>query len=278
MTQPISDEAKELVAGYVLGELDAEEETRLQHLLRENPALTEEVQALSAVYRLLPQALPKVEPPAELRSRILSAQAKLDSKRPMPADVGDELDMLQERRNLRWAAAGRSRSGMARFGLPWRAIATAAAGFAILALGLDNLRLRQQIAAGGANEGGVDAGAIATILQQPNSRLISLQDSSTPAAGTVLFTPGRWDEVVVAMENLPALSPDQTYRMWLRLQDGTLILCSEFVPDSRGQVFAKLTPPQQPAPDNKAASAFITVEFQGSPAEPQRSPVVGTEL
>ncbi|GAB4472010.1 MAG: anti-sigma factor [Elainellaceae cyanobacterium] len=278
MTQPISDEAKELVAGYVLGELDAEEEIRLQHLLRENPALTEEVQALSAVYRLLPQALPKVEPPAELRSRILSAQAKLDSERPAPADVGDEPDMLRERRNLHWAAVGRFRNSSERFGLPWRAIATAAAGFAVLALGLDNLRLRQQIAEDGTNRGGVDAGAIATILQQPNSRLISLQDPSAPAAGTVLFTPGRWDEVVVAMENLPALSPDQTYRMWLRLQDGTMILCGEFVPDSQGTVFAKLTPPQQPTPDNKAASVFITVEFQGSPAEPQGNPVVGTEL
>lgn len=276
MTQPISDEAKELVAGYVLGELDAEEEIRLQHLLRENPALTEEVQALSAVYRLLPQALPKVEPPAELRSRILSAQAELDAEQPGAA-AGDGLDMLQERRSQRWAVAGRSHSRAGRFGLPWGAIASVAAGFAILALGLDNLRLRQQVSQVGSG-GGIDARAIATILQQPNSRLISLQDSSAPAAGTVLFTPGRWDEVVIAMENLPALSPDQTYRMWLRLQDGRMILCGEFVPDSRGTVFAKLTPPQQPTPDNKAASVFITVEFQGSPAEPQGNPVVGTEL
>lgn len=256
MTQPISDEAKELAAGYVLGELDAEEETRLQHLLRENPALTKEVQALSAVYRRLPQALPKVEPPAELRSRILSAQAKLDSERPMPAAVDDEPDMLRERRNLRWAVAGRSRSA-GRLSIPGRAIAAAAAGFAILALGLDNLRLRQQMAGSGQNGGGVEPGAIATILQQPNSRLISLQDPNAPAVGTVLFTPGRWDEVVVAMENLPALPPDQTYRMWLRLQDGTLILCGEFVPDSQGRVFAKLTPPQQPTPDNKAASVLL---------------------
>ncbi|MBF2085057.1 anti-sigma factor [Thermoleptolyngbya sp. C42_A2020_037] len=276
MTQPLSDEAKELAAGYVLGELDAEEETRLQQLLRENPALTQEVQALSAVYRLLPQALPQVEPPAELRSRILSAQAELDAEQPGAA-AGDGLDMLQERRSQRWAVAGRSHSRAGRFGLPWGAIASVAAGVTILALGLDNLRLRQQVAQVGSG-GGRDARAIAPILQRPNSRLVALQDPSAPAAGTVLFTPGRWDEVVVSMENLPALPPDQTYRLWLRLQDGTVILCGEFIPDDQGRVFATLTPPQQPTPDNRAASVFITVESQRAPAEPQGSPVVGTEL
>ncbi|HIK39316.1 hypothetical protein [Thermoleptolyngbya sp. M55_K2018_002] len=36
-----------------------------------------------------------------------------------------------------------------------------------------------------------------------------MQDPNAPAVGTVLFTPGRWDEVVVSMENLPALPPDR---------------------------------------------------------------------
>jgi hypothetical protein len=130
----------------------------------------------------------------------------------------------------------------------------------------------------GRNAGGTDTGAIATILQQPNSRLISLQDANAPATGTVLFTPGRWDEVVVSMANLPALPPNQTYRMWLRLQDGTLILCGEFIPDDQGRVFATLTPPQQPTPDNRAASVFITADPKSSPTEPQGSPIVATEL
>ncbi|GAB4140282.1 MAG: anti-sigma factor [Cyanobacteria bacterium J069] len=270
MTQSLSDEAKELAAGYVLGELDPEEERQLQQLLRQNPALTQEVQALSAVFRLLPHALPPVEPPAELRDRILAANAESEAAPLAAVNAPLPLDMLRERRSAaRWSRAGRSPS------IPrWQTLTAIAAGFAILALGLDNLRLRQQVAEGE----GLNSEAIATILQQPNSRLVGLTDSNATAAGTVLFTPGRWDEVVVSMENLPALPPDQTYRMWLRLQDGTLILCGEFVPDSQGTVFAKLTPPQQPTPDNKAASVFITVESQGAPAEPQGSPVVATEL
>lgn len=277
MTQSPSDKAKELAAGYVLGELDADEEQQLQQLLRQNPALTQEVQALSAVFRLLPQALPMVEPPAGLREQIVTANAERGADPRLPLNVLYPLNMLRERRSAS-ALPLRARVGRSPFILRWQSLAAIAAGVAVLALGLDNLRLRQQVAQGEGSGTGVNSEAIATILQQPHSRLVGLADSNVATSGTVLFTPGRWDNVVVSMENLPALPPDQTYRMWIRLQDDALILCGEFVPNSQGTVFAKLTPTQQPTPDNKAVSVFITVESKRAIAEPQGSPVITTEL
>ena len=78
--------------------------------------------------------------------------------------------------------------------------------FSSEALATDNLRLRQRLAHQAETE------RVASILQQPNSRLIALAGHNSDAAGTLLFTPGNWQEVIVSLGDLPPLPPEEIYR------------------------------------------------------------------
>lgn len=222
MSQELSTEERELAAGYVLGDLTVEETTHLQQLIAQNPALLQELHALQASLELLPQALPQVEPPAHLRAAIVAPLATQPPRSP--------------KRWLKWLV------GML--------------GLAALALALDNLRLRQQLQL--AQQ--VPPNRVAAILQQPNSRLIALTGKTSNAAGTLLFTPGQWQEVIVSLGNLPALPPEQIYRMWLSLENGEVLYCGEFNTDADGAVFVKFRPPKTPPKGVKAKELFVTID------------------
>jgi hypothetical protein len=260
MAQPLSEEAKDLAAGYVLGELDPDEEQQFRLLLKGNADLVQEVRSLSAVFRLLPQELEKVDPPNTLQARILAAHA--GSAIAEPDEPGSVLERLPQRpRRLRSRTL-------------WRTIAAGVTGLAFLGIGLDNWMLRQQLA----SNTRADAEAIAALLQRPNTRLVGFNNPDTMPAGTVLFNPGKWDEVIVSLDNLPNLESGQTYRMWLELQDSTVIPCGEFTPNAEGLVLARLDPLQKPTPDNKAARVFVTAEFMSAPLQPQNEPILSVSL
>jgi hypothetical protein len=234
MSKPLSDDEKMLVPGYVLGDLTAEEIEQLEQLVADSPDLLKEIYALQVSFALLPQGLPVVEPPPSLRQAIVSAP---------------ELQQLPQP----------SRST--------RRLLTLLAGLltlATLALTLDNLRLRQQLQV--AQNAQIDR--VASILQQPNSRLISLNSKDSKASGTLLFTPGRWQEVIISLGNLPPLPPEQIYRMWLSLENGEILYCGEFNTDSGGSVFVRFTPPKTPPKGVKATRLFVTINAHEAPLTP----------
>ena len=225
MSNSLSDEERMLAAGYVLGDLTSDETARLETLMAEKVDVLKEVQALQASYELIPQSLSIVAPPAHIRETI---QAGLSST----------------------PLASQPASTPARLGLK---ILLGLATLASLLLATDNFRLRSQLAQE------VEPERVASILQQPNSRLISLTGNNSAAAGTLLFTPGNWNEVIVSLGDLPPLPPDQIYRMWLELENGEVIYCGEFNTGSDGSVFVRFTPPDTPPAGVKATELFVTV-------------------
>ena len=194
MARRLSEEEKMLAAGYILGDLTPEETVRLEQLATGNPDLRQAIHALQASFELMPQALTQVEPPTLLGERIAISQP-----------FSNTLDRL------------RSTSLMLK-------VLVGLATLAALVLAADNLRLRHQLRL--AQQTRTDR--IASILQQPNSRLIALTGTSNNAAGTLLFTPGRWQEVIVSLGNLPPLPPEEIYRMWLAMENGDIIYCGAF--------------------------------------------------
>ncbi|MEO0535784.1 MAG: anti-sigma factor [Cyanobacteria bacterium P01_A01_bin.123] len=236
MPQPLSEAEKLLAAGYVIGDLTPEEAEQLAQLAATNVQFLEEVQALQASFDLIPQALSTVEPPMALREKITATPIQpITNRAAQPRLTGSIFKLL---------------AGL---------IAIAA-----LLLALDNLRLRNQLRiAQQANED-----YVAGILQQPNSRLIALTGSSTDAAGTLLFTPGRWQEVIVSLGNLPPLPPDQIYRMWLVLENGEIIYCGEFNTDNDGSVFVRFTPLETPPQGVKATQLSVTIDVKAMPPDP----------
>ncbi|MEM6255320.1 MAG: anti-sigma factor [Cyanobacteria bacterium P01_D01_bin.156] len=226
MLSPLSEEEKMLAAGYVLGDLTPEEIATLEKLVVENPNLVREIHSLQASYELMPQALSIVTPPEQLRQKITAAlPANALPQKTQPKSTWSILKVL--------------------FGL-----------VSVAALGLlaDNFRLRYQLAQDVAQD------RVASILQQPNSRLISLTGSDSDAAGTLLFTPGNWQEVIVSLGDLPPLPPNEIYRMWLTLENGDIIYCGEFNTDQTGSVFVRFTPPESPPKGVKATELFVTVD------------------
>ena len=260
----LSEDDLILVEDYVLGELSPEAAAAVERRVRSDQALRQELCALQATLRVLPQAMPVLEAPPELRDRILTANMLrsniLTADTPLPG-----------------TAARRSSPDLGA-AIPWGKIAVGLAAVLALLLGADNLRLRQAL--GDADQTNRellaqldhgDGEVVANLLQRPTSRLVALAGESNEAAnaaGTLLFTPGQWQQVVVSLGNLDPLPPDEIYRMWLTLENGQVIFCGEFNTDELGNVFVELRPDEDVPQGVKATGIFVTVESATAPLEP----------
>ena len=253
----LSDAERELAAGYIFGDLTPEELRQFEALLRQNSALPGEVQALRVSLRLLPQGLAPVAPPLHLRDRILTAQ-NLSTNSP---------------RRLAWPLVI---TGIA-------ILVTLLSSFANWRLGRD-LRMAQEALPPTVQPDreitqATKSPAVETILQRPKSRLVTLRSTApNRPVGTLLFTPGHWQEIVVTLSNLPPLPPDRTYQMWLSLNNGQALPCGKFKPDAAGQVFVTLNPPQAPPKGVKATGVFVTREAGTTPSRPQGDKILFGEI
>jgi Anti-sigma-K factor rskA len=243
MTQ-LSTEDQQAIAGYVLGDLEPEEMAQVEQRLADDADFLAEVHAMQTSLWLMPQGMPMMTPPSQLKDRILAANAEAEGT-PTPAASVPVEPVLRSPT------------------IPWSKILAGLALLTALILGADNFRLRQSLSVAQQAE----SDRVAAILQRPTSRLVALKGEKD-AAGTLLFTPGKWQEVVVSLGNLPPLPPDQIYRMWLTLANGDTIACGEFNTNPEGSVFVKLTPPEQPPKGVKATGIYVTVDGVNSPLNP----------
>ena len=274
-SQPLSDGERALAAGYVLGDLNDDEQRQVAVLLKHRPAMRREVKALSVSLRSLPQSLPLVAPPPALEAKILTAYAATQT-------VNQTAGNVEEVAIGGGAIAPSVQSTVPRSSISWSKIIAGIATLAALLLGTSNIRLRHQLAQLTDPAIPEDAPQVAQILQQPNSRLVSLQGrdetNTATAGGTLLFTAGDWQEVVVSLNNLPPLPVDQVYRMWLTLDDGNILFCGEFNTQPDGTVFVRLSPPQTPPQGVKTTGLFITQTASSAPQTPDGIPLMVGEI
>ena len=255
MSSSISENEQILAAGYVLGDLSPSESREFESALVTNLALQTEVEALQTAFNLLPQDLPEFLPPPLLKARLLDAftaesapNLALD-----PTPIATHNNSTEPEKKSPWskvfAAVGLCLGGLLLF---------------------DNLRLRQELQI--AQQ--VDRQDLATVIQQPKSRLVALNNRENQAVGNILFTPGKWQKVIVSAQNLPPLSVNQVYRMWLELNNGQILPCGEFKTDTSGSVFVKLNAKQNPPTGVKAKGVFVTIDRAESPLEPTGERVI----
>jgi anti-sigma factor RsiW len=160
-----SELGEEILADYLLGILPPEQARALEARLAQEPQLAAELQALQEALHLLPYGLPGVIPSASVRSQVM-AEAGAPPIPPQPALPSLGLACLKKRW-LRGLGA-----------------------VALLLLAFDNWRLRQT-----PQPAPLEAGqALAQLLQQPGSRLVTLQGEAGSA--NLLFRPGEWQAVV----------------------------------------------------------------------------------
>lgn len=242
----LSDRIKELAAGYVLDELEPDELDIFEQMMLTDAAVRQEVRELQIALGGLSLDVPPLEPPAHLRAKTLAALGVMDESVDEP--------LVAPRKKI-----------------DWNKIIAIFALFTSAALLWDNFRLRQDLSF--AQQQTTEK--VASLLQRPNSKLVSLTSQTNDAAsGTLLFTPGKWQEVVVSAQNLPPLPADRVYRLWLNLNNQQTIYCGEFQTDKKGSVSRPIQPPQLPPPGTKATGMFITVEQKGAVIAPTGERVI----
>lgn len=227
---PQSYNLEEILAGYVLGDLDEAELVWLNQQLAANPHLQTKVAQLESTLTLMPYGLPEDVPQNDLRSQILAqAQAPSISKS----------SYLKQR---------------------WRWIINGVIAVSALWLGINNLNLRQQLAI---KENNIQQQQeLITLLRQPNNRLVSLQGNQT-ASGSLFIAPES-KTIVLALQNLEPLPGEQVYRLWAVSQNKKTG-CANFVPDSEGAVHLELTSDEALF---DASSVLITIEPEADTEQP----------
>jgi anti-sigma-K factor RskA len=254
------DELQELLAGYVMGDLDTEEAEELHQLLSQRPDLRQEVQALQEVLSAMPYALPEIHPPQGVRDRVLQGIQPLAPVQPVGQRGG--------------------RSGQR----SWL-LGTVAAGTAI-ALGINNYQLRQdlqvaqtEVVKQQAQVAQVQAEVaqqqdLIAMLQNPKTNLVTLrgQDQMATASGNVILTT-QYDQAIVVLQNLKPLPEGQVYFLWA-VVDGQKTACGYFNSDDKGQVMAKL--PVQPNDRNFVLA--VTIEQSKTVTQPVGPMVMTSQI
>ncbi|MEB3359028.1 MAG: anti-sigma factor [Synechococcales bacterium] len=215
----VPDDWHNKLTDYVLNHLSPEDSAALQERVATDPELAQALAELQEAMSLLPYALPTTAPSPELKQRILQAarakEANLAHLVPAAAAHAQEpsAPLLSERRLLSaWGGVG------------------AIAALLVIALGVDNYRLRQQVSQSAQlrqrlqqqqteiqqlQEKVRATTTVVASLQQPNAIVYTLEGTG-PAAGAtgrLVATPGHRKMVLVS-ENLPQLPEDQIYRLW----------------------------------------------------------------
>ncbi|MBH8578168.1 anti-sigma factor [Nostocaceae cyanobacterium CENA369] len=222
MTEPLTPEAIEtLAAGYVVGNLDRTEVEVFEQLLAENPALVAQVKRLQATLDQVVYSLNSVEPPPHLQGAILAAATKT-----FPSS------RYKRSRRL------------------WYTIMGSVAALLILYLGVDNYRLRQDLAI---------AGDINILLQQSQTQLFSLKavNASDTTTGSFIVNLGQ-RQGILAVQNLVAPPTGKVYRLWA-IADGEKIPCGTVKINPQGKVLDKFWMPAD-FYDTGISGLFVTLE------------------
>ena len=254
----IDERLQEQAAMHVLGALSPEEAAEFKKTMEVNPELKEFVALLTPATTALAGQVPAVEPPPQLRAKILARVAEPQKVVPLPA-TGFRLSD--------W--------------LPW----SLAAGLAVLCLllSLQDTRLKQQI--GSQTQQINQLNQLATSLQsatndlqqtvlalQETNRMANLQITmlnsrlaSLPQAVAVTLWDNDKQNGVFVVENLKELPSDRDYQLWV-LENGTTPVDAGVFhvdPSGTGRVEFK---PKQPI---KVAGKFaVTEEVKGGVPAP----------
>lgn len=115
--------------------------------------------------------------------------------------------------------------------LAW--IVISAAAIALLALGGWNLWLQRELG---------DQEALIALIAEPGNAY-PLTDSEIPTEASAIFyvDPER-DQALLTAQDLPSLTSDQRYQVWLFTEDGQRVSGGTFVPESDGTVALAVDP------------------------------------
>lgn len=256
MPSEYSEHLQLMIAGYVLGDLDADEVVEFEQLLATDPAIADEVaqmqNALETAY-----APAEVSPPSHLRSAIMAAQAA---------------EMVQAAETNSWRSSRSATTRSARR-FSWSQAMGAAAAVVIVALGINNYQLRRALQA--------------TQAETPSRTLTYVLQTETAedASAMVVVNPDTL-EATLTVQNLPPLPAGKVYVLWTVLEQGapftvdakSAILTEVLNVDAQGNVSQTITVPRVYRSEELVSKVAITVEDATAPQRHEGKPVMITSL
>ena len=254
------DRARDLAGGYVLGALEAAEESAVREHLLTCPEPHDEFAELGGVVPYLAEAdLELVEPPIELRARIMAAAAAdLASRGPAPearTPASIAFPSTAEREVRARARTGRIGWAMG-----------IAAVVAIVALAGWNLLLQNDLNAARRFDQAV--ASVISAASQPGSKTVVLAPGKdSQASGIAAVRPD--GSVVLAMRDLPATSGSQVYETWVIVGKAAPVAVGSFTVDANGIATFVTRPADAPS----GATIAVTREPNPGNTAPQ-GPIV----
>lgn len=241
----MEEHVEEYLSAYVLGSLDEAESQQVARHLQGCADCRRALAQFEQLMGTLALGLPQIEPPSELRGRILSAAARA---RPIETTTRPGL------RQLLQAAFGQLSPGWALVGL-----------VLILLLAFNNLLLWQRVA-----ELQQQTAALQSAL-----RIASLTgtENAPHAVGTLVISlTGEYGVLVV--DGLPPLDAEHQYQLWL-IVDGQRANGGVFSVNEEGYGALYVS---SPAPLSSYQALGVTVEPAGGSPGPTGAKVLGGEL
>ncbi len=260
-----SEHLQLLIAGYVLGNLDAEEAAEFEQLLKDDPAIATELVEMQKTLEFTYSSA-EVSPPAYMRARI----------------VGDDLvgdDRVEDhpvRNNPAPVAAPRSPAGAFR----WNRVVGAAAAAAIALLGINNYRLWTALQV-------AQQPPQPTLQPEGSSEILTyelLGTKSSAGSAALVVSPNRL-EADLTTQNLPPLPAGKTYVLWtvvkpevpVTTDSKSAILTETFKVDEQGNSSRKIIVPEVYRSKDAVVKVAITVEDAAAPQKHTGTPVLITK-
>lgn len=226
MSDLTSESHYELIAGYALGTLTADEQSATEALLAADPALQEVLAQDQAVMGLIAEATAPVKAPPGLRSQIMQAaeqraMAEPTSIAPLAPHQSDRSAPVP-----RWPRRSRN----------WYGLAAGAAALLTLALGIDNYRLRQQASQTQSKLAQLEMIQASEQLHQKYYAFrMKPKDANAPSMGLVAVNLEK-GQAELALDDLPPLGPDEAYHLWAFTKDKKKMLFGRFTPSENGAI------------------------------------------
>ncbi len=218
---------EELIAGYVLGDLETEEVSEMHQLIADHPEIITEIDRLQEILAMLPLSLDQTYPSKDLRDRIATVA--------IPQAV--ETKIISSSQSPVTTRSKKSPQPQKLWKLTSIGLGIISA-IALLGVSFDNYQMRQQLATN-QTELQKHRQAIA-LLQGGDNRMIPLKGMGlTPAAtGSVMIAPNQ-KTAMISIQNLMPIPKENSYRLWA-IVDDKKVDCAQFRPDEQGKVLIKV--------------------------------------
>jgi anti-sigma-K factor RskA len=216
---------KTLAAGFVIDNLDPDEEKELRQLLAKNPELVGEIDDLQQVLTLVLDEFTDVEVPSHLQTKIIE-QAE--------AEFNRQPQVISQPR-------GRG------FKLSWQTYTAAIAAVFVVLLGMDNYRLRYHMGILSAennrlNQEFKQVQTVNSLLRESQTKLVTFQGKPEMEMANVsgsMLVNKKEQKALMILKDLPAPPEGKHYLLWAMVADDKLP-CGEVKPDSWGNSLSEL--------------------------------------